>query len=138
MARPTEQPLDCLGGRKKLSATELAFMKYIWKHPDGVSSEEIYNHFSQARGTKSTVLYNISEKGYVKNSQCGRHHIYTALITRTEYEQALLHQQIKGVIGTTSFERLVAAFYGKKSLSESQIEKVKNLLKEMENGMEDK
>jgi predicted transcriptional regulator len=41
MARPAEAPLNYLGGKKKLSATEFEFMKFIWKHPEGVSSEEI-------------------------------------------------------------------------------------------------
>ena len=44
-------------------------MRFIWKHPEGVSSEAIYEHFPQPRGTKSTVLYNISEKGYVEKVQ---------------------------------------------------------------------
>lgn len=133
MARPAEEPLSYLGGKKKLSATELGFMKFIWKHPDGINSEEIYQHFPQARGTKSTILYNLSEKGYVEKHQCGRHHIYTAMVTSEEYDQALLRQQINSVLGDTSFERLVAAFCGKKSLSKEQIEKARELLKELEN-----
>lgn len=52
MARPAEAPLNYLGGKKKLSATEFEFMKFIWKYPEGVSSEEIYQAFPQARGTK--------------------------------------------------------------------------------------
>ena len=59
MARPAEAPLNYLGGKKKLSATEFEFMKFIWKHPEGVSSEEIYQAFPQARGTKSTILYHL-------------------------------------------------------------------------------
>ena len=56
MARKSEELLEMLGGRKKLSPMEMEFMKFIWEHPDGISSEEIYEHFPQARGTKSTVL----------------------------------------------------------------------------------
>ena len=55
-------------------------MRFIWKHPEGVSSEAIYEHFPQPRGTKSTVLYNISEKGYVEKVQQGLHHFYRALV----------------------------------------------------------
>ena len=137
MARPAEAPLNYLGGKKKLSATEFEFMKFIWKHPEGVSSEEIYQAFPQARGTKSTILYHLSEKGYVDKKQSGLHHFYTVLVTQEEYEQALLRQQIEGVLGNTSFERLVAAFCGK-TLSKAQIEKTRNLLKELEDELEDK
>ena len=40
MARKPDEPLTMLGGRKKLSPMELEFMRYIWEHPDGISSEE--------------------------------------------------------------------------------------------------
>lgn len=137
MARTAEEPLDYLGGLKKLSATELQFMKFIWEHPEGISSEEIYEQFPQARGTKSTILYKISEKGYVQNRQCGRHHFYTANFSEAEYEQALLRQQLKKTFGDTSFEHLVAAFCGKKNLTQRQLVRVKELLKELENDVDD-
>ena len=69
MARPAEAPLNYLGGKKKLSATEFEFMKFIWKHPEGVSSEEIYQAFPQARGTKSTILYHLSERAMLIKSK---------------------------------------------------------------------
>lgn len=137
MARKAEEPLEYLGGRKRLSATELEFMKMIWEHPEGISSEAIYEHFPQARGTKSTILYNISEKGYVENRQKGRHHFYTALVTQSEYEKALIQQQLKQTFGVSSFERLVAAFCGKRELTEKQIKKIQDLLKELEDDVED-
>lgn len=136
MARLAETPLYYLGDRKKLSATELEFMRFIWKHPEGVSSEKIYQEFPQARGTKSTILYHISEKGYVDKKQCGLHHTYNALVTQEEYEHALLKQQIRDGLGNTSFEGLVAAFCGK-TLSKAQIEKARNFLRELEDEMED-
>jgi predicted transcriptional regulator len=137
MARGPSEPLDFLGGLKKLSKTELEFMEFIWQHPEGIASEAIYGHFPQSRGTKSTILYNISEKGYVQNVQQGRHHIYTAVVSESEYEQALIHQQLNKYFGESSFERLIAAFCGKKKLTEKQTEKVRDLLKELENDMED-
>ena len=33
MARVPEEALEALGGLKKLSPTELEFMKVIWAHP---------------------------------------------------------------------------------------------------------
>lgn len=131
MARKPDKPLEMLGGRKKLSPMELEFMRYIWGHPDGISSEKIYEHFPQARGTKSTVLYNISQKGYAEKRQEGLHHIYTALVSRTEYEQVLIRQQFLKTVGDGSLESIVAAFCGKEELTERQKEKVRELLEEM-------
>lgn len=132
MARAAEKPLERIGGKKRLSAMELKFMEIIWAHPEGISSEEIYRQFPQARGTKSTVLYNISEKGYITNRQEGLHHIYTPLVTRLEYEQALICQELEKTFGNSSFERLVAAFCGKEELTEGQKKKVRELLDEIE------
>ncbi len=75
---------------------ELEFMKLIWEHPEGISSEVIYSdkRFTQAQKTKSVILYNISEKGYVRNVQQGRHHIYFPVVARVEYEQALFKQKL--------------------------------------------
>lgn len=53
MARVPGELLESLGGLKKLSKTELEFMKFIWKYPEGITSEAIYDHFPQSRGTKS-------------------------------------------------------------------------------------
>ena len=137
MPRKPEETLKYLDGKKKLSPTELSFMEYIWSHPEGINSKEIYEHFPQARGTKSTILYNISEKGYVEKIQQGLHHIYTPLITKEQYEQALCRQQLKSAFGDTSFERLIAAFCGKSHLTEKQKKKVGELLEELKNGVDD-
>lgn len=136
MGRKSEQTLEELGGRKKLSETERAFMELIWQHPEGISSQEIYDHFPQARGTKSTILYNISEKGYVENRQQGLHHIYTALVSREAYEQALCRQELKSMFGDSSIERMIAAFCGKSRLTAAQKEKVDALLEELKDDNE--
>ena len=112
------ETLDYLDGRKKLTPLEYDIMKFIWKHPEGIQSSEIYKYFSQSRSTLGTFLFKISEKGYLTNKQVGRHHIYTALVSELEYERALLKQQIKNATGSGSFEHLVAAFYGKDKLNE--------------------
>ena len=136
MARPAEDPLEDLGGKKRLSATELEFMRFFWEHPEGVSSEELYRSFPQTRGTKSTLLYNMSEKGYVQGRQQGRHHIYIALVTREEYDQALLRQQIRSVFGDASIERLLAAFCGKKEISADRMERIRALLEDVEDDVD--
>ena len=131
MARKPDECLNELGGRKKLSPSELRFMQYIWDFPEGISSEKIYAHFPQPRGTKSTILGKLTEKGYVTNKQEGLHHIYMFSVTRVEYEKAILHQQVKEVLGGDSFVHLVAAFCGKEKLTKRQEEKIQDILKEI-------
>lgn len=72
----------------------------------------------------------------MENRQEGLHHIYTALVGRAEYEQALVRQQFLKSMGGSTLEGLVAAFCGKEKLTERQKEKVRELLEEMENDAE--
>lgn len=132
MGRTPDETLDTLGGRKKLSEAEMEFMNVIWEHPEGISSEELYACFGQARGTKSTLLYRIAEKNYVRTEREGKHYRYFALVTRREYDQAILNQKLKKGLGMNSLEHLVAAFCGKERLTEQQARRVRKLLKEFE------
>lgn len=133
MGRTPDETLDTLGGRKKLSEAELEYMKVIWEHPEGISSEDLYACFGQARGTKSTLLYRIAEKNYVRTEREGKHHRYYPLVTRREYEQAILNQKLKKGLGINSLEQLVAAFCGKERLTARQARQMRDLIKEFEN-----
>lgn len=126
-----ESLLSTLGNKKRLSPTEQRFMEFLWQYPEGVNSEQVYEAFSQARGTKSTILYNLSQKGYMDKRQEGLHYIYTPLVSREEYEQALLCQQLEDSFGEASFARLVAAFCGKKQLNEEQQARAQAFLQEI-------
>ena len=130
--------LEYLGGMKNLTLKEYDFMKkFIWTHSGEISSSEIYEEAGMPRGSVSGILFSVSEKGYLKKKQVGWHHIYTVLISELEYERALLRQQIKEATGKGSFEYLIAAFYGKDTLSEEQLGKINNLLKDFENALGD-
>ncbi len=126
--------LEDIGGLKKLSPGEYEFMKLIWQNPGGISSEEIYKNpnFEQPQGTKSTILFKIHEKGYVNMVQRGLHHFYFPIISRKEYDQAVIKQKLKKCLGFSSFFSLVASFCGKENLTEEQKEKVNQLLEEIE------
>lgn len=133
MARKPVQTLDYLSGMKILSNTEIEFMEAIWNRPDGIMSSELYNKFPQALGTKTTIMHRIVEKGYIEAIQQGRHYIYKAKVTKKEYEQAVLKQKIKKAFGISSFETLIAAFCGRGKLTDSEEEKIRKLLEELEN-----
>lgn len=130
------EALDYLNGMKKLTPLEYEVMKFIWKYPDGIQSKDIYETLPKSRSTISTALYKISEKGYLTNKQVGRHHVYTTLVSELEYERAVLKQQLKKTNGDGSFEQLVAAFFGKDSLTKKQRDKLQHLIKEFEDAIE--
>ncbi len=124
------QPL----GVKKLSKREMEFMEVIWSHPEGISSEELYGHFGQAFGTKTTVLHRISEKGLVKAVKRGRHYIYTPAVSKKDYIQGFFFEKLEREFGTTSFDSLAAAYCGRTELKPEEKEKVVRLLEELQEG----
>lgn len=119
--------------KKRLSKTELQFMELIWQNPKGISSEEIYEQFPQARGTKSTILFNIVKKGYAEGKQQGRHHIYHPLINKEDYYSLYEQIDLSESLSRLSLEELVVAFSGNKQLTPSQKQKVQELLQALEN-----
>lgn len=81
--------LDDLDGMKKLSARELEFMQFIWNFPDGANTMDIYDRFDMAKGTMTTIIHNIVNKGYLKKlKQDGLHYVYT--VSRSEYERSVI------------------------------------------------
>ncbi len=128
-----QKTLEPLGIRK-LSNTEMQFMEVIWEHPDGITSENIYAKFSQALGTKSTILHRIAKKGLVTAVRNGRHHIYMPKITREEYMRAFFKEQLEREFGITTFEGLAAAFCGRTKLQEDEKERIAQLLEDLKDG----
>ncbi|MDE7311848.1 MAG: BlaI/MecI/CopY family transcriptional regulator [Eubacterium sp.] len=118
-------------GIKKLSNTEMQFMEVIWEHPQGIKSEEIYAKFSQALGTKSTILHRIAGKGLVTTVRSGKHHIYIPKVTKEEYRRAFFREQMEREFGITSFEGLAAAFCGRTTLRPEEKERIGQLLEEL-------
>ena len=133
MVKLPSEPLEFLGNRKSLSETELEYMKVIWNHPEGISSEDIYRSFPGAQGTKSTILFRISDKGYVNVQRDGVHYLYRPQVTEAEYRQALIKKKMKKTFGLTNLPEFIAAFCGNKELSEEALQKINNLIQELEN-----
>ena len=133
MTRKPQESLDFLGGLKKLTDSEYQIMNIIWNSSGGISSDEIYKMHLAPSGTISTILYKISEKGYVSKVQRGRHHIYTPLVQKIEYEQAIMNQRIKKNLGFNSLEQLMVSFCGINDSNEENIAKAKKLLEDLKN-----
>lgn len=127
------ESLEFLGGRKPLSEKELEYMRIIWNHPDGISSDEIYNHFQDAPGTTSAILCRISEKGHINVTRIGRHFLYKPQITEVQYNKAIMQTKLKKTFGISQLPNFIAAFCGKKKISQEQFERIERFLKELEN-----
>ena len=130
--------LKYLNGMYKLTEMELEYMRFIWSHPEGVVSKQIYEHFNNnARGTIATILHRISDKGYLDGKQIGLHFHYTATVSEEAYEKAVLQEDLDKLTVNRSLEYLVTAFYGKDKLNSRQKDKINDLLKEFEDELDD-
>lgn len=132
MTKKALESLEFLGGRKPLSKTELAYMKVIWDNPDGISSEDIYRQFPNAAGTKSTILFRVSEKGYVNLIREGLHFLYIPQVTELQYQQALMQAKLKKTFGISQLPNFIAAFCGKQKLSDDELQNIKDFIKDLE------
>lgn len=112
---------------KKLSKTELQYMNEIWNNPDGITSDEIYSKFDKAKGTKSTILHRIFEKGYVEFTKKGKKCIYTAKISKDEYEDFVMNQTMEKLKG------ILPVFFNRETLTESELARIKDFLEELKN-----
>ncbi len=114
--------------KKELSSTEYQFIEFIWEHPDGVLSRDIYDKFPQALGTKSAVLHHIKTKGYLKMEQRGKQTIYTALISKSDYDRMAIENNLKKRTGMNSLGDLIASLCGKERLTQSQAKDLYDLI----------
>lgn len=116
---------------KKLSPMEYKFMEFIWAHPEGVYSNEIYEAFPQTLGTKGAVLFHIKEKGFVSMRQQGKQTVYVPLISKRDYDRMAIEMRMKKKFGSGGLENLIAALCGKEKLSERQVERLYTLIDEL-------
>ena len=107
---------------KRLSATELEFMKVIWEHPEGILSEDIFEYFQQARTTKSNILRALVQKGCAEVVKEGWHTRYFPKMTQEEYEELLSQQKVG------KLEGMIFSFFQKKKLDAKEIDRVKEFL----------
>lgn len=118
---------------EKLTATEHKYMCMIWEHPEGILSSEIYKHFPQTMGSKSSILHRIVQKGYASWKQKGRQVEYYPEVSRLEYEQFMINRELNQKMGLHSIGALFAAFCGKEQLTEDEKAKLENLINELQN-----
>lgn len=111
--------------KKTLSKTEFKFMEFIWQYPNGIQSQEIFEHFPQARSTKSNILRNIVAKGFLTVQKKGLHSIYVPTITQLEYKKKFSDQRVGKI------EKLILSFLQQKKLSTDEITRLKNFLEDL-------
>lgn len=118
---------------REMSGCESLIMKIVWDTDGDVSTQDLIRILNErfgkdyARTTVVTFVQRLRNKGFVSTYRIGRASFVHAEKTEEEYTQNLMGQQadfwFKG-----SESKLVAALCKRRSISEEEVTKIKEIL----------
>lgn len=119
----------------RLCESDFRFMEVVWEHAP-VRSGELVKLCSEALGWKKpttyTVIRKMCEKGFIKNEDS----VVSVIVEKEKCQRAeseyVVKSRFKG-----SLPSFITAFFGGRSLSESDAEDLKNLIDSFTDDHED-
>jgi predicted transcriptional regulator len=119
------------GSHKPLTATELEMMNVIWRiGPCSVTQvlEQLSPTRELAYTSVSTIVRILEQKGYVTSEKAGRGHLYSAAITKEDYQANSLRHLVDNVFeGTPTL--MVKRLLDSNALTEEELSQIKSLLR---------
>ena len=118
---------------KKLPETELELMLCLWDAETIVQRSYFNTKFADKGWSDSTVLTMLSrlaEKGFITTTKNGNKNMYSPLITKEEYMQ-VENSSFLGRLHKGSVKHFVASLADADSLTDSDIDELENLLKQL-------
>ena len=116
---------------KPLTATELEMMNVIWRiGPCSVAQvlEQLSPTRELAYTSVSTIVRILEQKGYVTSERAGRGHLYSAAVTKEDYQALSLRRLVDNVFeGTPTL--MVKRLLDSNSLTEEELAQIKSLLR---------
>ena len=115
----------------RLSEAESEIMSIIWGQNEPLTSTYILEHLTSrtwALSTVMTALARLCEKGYIICDRSTRTNYYSAIITHQDYQEKESRDFLKK-IHKNSISSMVAALNNSGSISEAEIEKLREILK---------
>ena len=113
----------------KIFESEYRFCLILWEH-EPIKSSELVSLCREQLGWKPTTTYTVikrlSERGVLKNENT----IVSALVTKDEIQAAEINEMVEKTF-EGSLPAFVAAFAGRKKLSDKEIDELRNI---MDNG----
>jgi len=119
----------------KPTESELDILKILWENGDCTVRQvhEIFASNKEIGYTTTLKLMQIMHgKGLVERDESSKTHIYKALVSRDKAEKQMLSKIIKDVFDGSA-ARLVMQALGNHQASDAELEKIKQLLDELEN-----
>lgn len=123
-------------GINELSAAEQELMEIVWNLGE-VTAREARDALPRdvARNTVRTLLERMEEKGWLTHREVGRAFVYRPARPREESIGRKVRELVDTVCGGSS-EKLVAALLDYRGLKPGELERIRNMLDEAENGQQ--
>ncbi|MEH6304637.1 BlaI/MecI/CopY family transcriptional regulator [Olivibacter sp. CPCC 100613] len=119
----------------KPTESELEILKILWEHGD-CTVRQVHEHISPDKEVGYTTMLKLMQimhtKGLVERDESSKTHIYRALVSRDAAEQQLVNKFIKDLFDGSA-ARLVMQALGNHRASNSELEKIRELLNDLEN-----
>ena len=120
----------------QISAAESIVMQVVWDH-DSISTEDVIaaleKHGKWQAATVKTLLNRLLKKGAVRARKDGRRYLYSAVLTRKEWVATESHGFLDRMFGGR-VAPLVSYFSEHKKLGKKDIDDLKKLLRELDDG----
>ena len=122
-----------------LANSELAIMDLLWKNEQLTAREireQLYSNASKAQhGTVQKLLQRLEEKKYVKRDRSQFVHHFMATLSRREYAGSQL-EDLASKLTSGTFAPLITHLVETSKISGKDIEEIKSILNEYEEGGE--
>jgi BlaI family transcriptional regulator, penicillinase repressor len=116
---------------RPLTATELEMMTVIWQLGACTVSqvqEALRPERELAYSSVSTIVRILEQKGFVTSSKVGRGHVYSAALSKHDYQTFSLEHVVKDVFDDTP-SLLVQRLLDSRSLTEKDLGEIRALLR---------
>jgi predicted transcriptional regulator len=118
--------------RRALTATELEMMNVIWRlGPCSVTQVQsaLGAQRQLAYTSVSTIVRILVQKGFVRSEKAGRGHLYSAAMSKNEYQALSLEQLVSKVFDHTP-TLLVQRLLDSQNLSAEELSRIRALLRQ--------
>lgn len=117
---------------KSLPDSELKVMKIIWRKNSKVSTGEILAELKDEvdwkLSTLQVILSRLTEKGFLKNEKIGRINYYSSIIEHSKYTKNETKNFVRKMYDNSSKKLIASLIEEDTSLTEEDIEEIRNML----------
>lgn len=115
----------------KIPDTELEIMQVIWNNPSPIATSEVKRILEKERpwsiGALQTLLNRLIDRNFLKGEMQGKSKTYVPLVSEEEYLVLESRTFLKKYRGH-SITRLVASLYDSSSISDKDLEELKEFI----------